>query len=55
MQIKLVDGTIYLVNRADVTDGWLEIDFQTQTAEILQEIFTESANLANLPFMSVLK
>lgn len=52
MQIKLVDGTIYPVNRADVTDGRLEIDFQTQTAEELQKIFTVSGNISNIELLT---
>lgn len=52
MQIKLVDGTIYPVTRADVTDGRLEIDFQTQTSEKLQKIFTVHGNISNIELLT---
>ena len=52
MQIKLVDSTIYPVNRAEITNGRLEIDFQTQSSETLQEIFTETGNLANIELLT---
>lgn len=52
MKIKLVDGTIYPVTRADVTDGRLEIDFQTQTAEKLQKIFTVPGNISNIELLT---
>ena len=52
MQIKLVDGTIYPVNRADVTDGRLEIDFATPTAEKLQEIFNVPGNISNIELLT---
>lgn len=52
MQIKLVDGTIYPVTRADVTDGRLEIDFSTPTAEKLQKIFTTPDNLVNIELLT---
>lgn len=52
MQIKLVDSTIYSVTRADVTDGRLEIDFSTPTAEKLQKIFTIPGNLANIELLT---
>ena len=52
MQIKLVDSTIYSVTRADVTDGRLEIDFSTSTAEKLQKIFTIPGNLANIELLT---
>ena len=52
MQIKLVDGTVYPVNRAEITNGRLEIDFQIQSSETLQEIFTEPGNLANIELLT---
>lgn len=52
MQIKLVDGTVYPVTRADVTDGRLEIDFQTQTSEKLQKIFTVPGNVSNIELLT---
>lgn len=45
MKIRLVDGSIYDVARAEVTDGRLEIDFTQGTAEEVQEIFSVPANL----------
>ena len=52
MKMKLVDGTVYDVTRADVTDGRLEIDFQNSTAEKLQKIFTVPGNLANIDLLT---
>lgn len=52
MKIKLVDGTVYPVNRAEITNGRLEIDFQIQSSETLQEIFTEPGNLANIELLT---
>ena len=52
MQIKLVDGTVYPVNRAEITNGRLEIDFTTPTAEKLQKIFTVPSNLANIELLT---
>lgn len=52
MQIKLVDGTVYPVTRADVTDGRLEIDFQNSTAEKLQKIFTVPGNISNIELLT---
>lgn len=52
MQIKLVDGTIYPVTRADVTDGRLEIDFIAPTAEKLQKIFTVPGNISNIELLT---
>lgn len=52
MKIKLVDGTVYPVTRADVTDGRLEIDFQTQTSEKLQKIFTVPGNISNIELLT---
>lgn len=52
MKIKLVDGTIYPVNRAEITNGRLEIDFQTPTAEKLQKIFSAPGNLANIELLT---
>ena len=52
MQIKLVDGTIYPVTRADVTDGRLEIGFTTPTAEKLQKIFTVPGNISNIELLT---
>lgn len=45
MKIKLINGTICDVSRAEVTNGRLEIDFKNKQAEDLQEIFTSSGNL----------
>lgn len=52
MKIKLVDGTVYPVNRAEITNGRLEIDFTTPTAEKLQKIFTVPSNLANIELLT---
>lgn len=52
MKIKLVDGAIYSVNRAEVTNGRLEIDFTTPTAEKLQKIFSVPGNLSTIELLT---
>ena len=52
MKIKLVDGTVYPVNRAEITNGRLEIDFTTPTAEKLQKIFTVPSNISNIELLT---
>ena len=46
MKIKLTNSTIYQVTRAEITNGRFEIDFHDKTAEEIQDIFSEPANLA---------
>lgn len=45
MKTKLVNGAVYAVSRAEVTNGRLEIDFQDKTAEEVQVIFSAPKNL----------
>lgn len=52
MQIRLVSGAVYAVTRAEVTDGRLEIDFRDRAAEEIQDIFTNSVNLANIELLT---
>lgn len=52
MKIKLVNGTVYEVSRADIVNGRLEIDFQGQNAEEVQKIFSVPANLQNIELMT---
>lgn len=52
MKIKLVNGTIYDVKRADVTYGRLEIDFEVKSAEELQEIFNVPGNLVLIELLT---
>ena len=52
MKIKLVDCTIYPVNRAEITNGRLEIDFSTLTAEKLQKIFSVPGNLSSIELLT---
>lgn len=52
MKIRLVDGTIYPVNRAEIVDGRLEIDFADKTAEEVQDIFQTPANLATIDLLT---
>ncbi len=52
MKIRLVDGSVYTVTRTEVTNGRLEIDFKDKTAEEIQEIFSEPANLANVELLT---
>lgn len=52
MKIRLVDKTIYSVNRAEIVDGRLEIDFADKTAEEVQAIFQVPANLAAIDLLT---
>lgn len=52
MKIRLVDKTIYSVNRAEIVDGRLEIDFVDKTAEEVQEIFQTPANLETIDLLT---
>lgn len=52
MKIRLIDGSIYTVTRAEVTSGRTEIDFKNKTAEEIQEIFSESSNLTNIELLT---
>lgn len=52
MKIRLVDQTIYTVNRAEIVDGRLEIDFVDKTAEEVQEIFQTPANLTAIDLLT---
>lgn len=46
MKLKLVNQNVYVASRAEITNGRLEIDFKGKTAEEIQAIFSEPANLA---------
>jgi len=48
MKIKLINDSVYAVKRTEVTNGRLEIDFRDKTAEEIQDIFSDSPNLANI-------
>lgn len=48
MKIKLIDGSVHAVTRAEVTGGRLEIDFKEGSCEEIQEIFLEPANLTSI-------
>ena len=52
MKIRLIDGSIHDVTRAEVTNGRLEIDFQNKTAEKIQEIFSVPALLTNIELLT---
>lgn len=52
MKIKLIDGSVYRVERAEVKNGRLEIDFKGETAEEVQTIFTVQGNLANIELLT---
>lgn len=52
MKIKLLDGAIYNVSRAEITNGRLEIDFKDETAEEIQSIFMEQGNLVNIELLT---
>ncbi|MEY8284993.1 hypothetical protein AALA13_14390 [Lachnospiraceae bacterium 50-23] len=52
MKIKLIDGSVYQVERAEVTNGRLEVDFRDKSAEEIQTIFTEKGNIANIELLT---
>ncbi len=52
MEIKLVNGSVYAVTRAEVTNGRLEIDFKGRTAEEVQNIFSSPAKLSNIELLT---
>ena len=52
MKIRMISGTTYEVSRADVTYGRLEIDFKDRTAEEVQNIFSNPAELSNIEFLT---
>lgn len=52
MKIKLIDGSVYTVARAEVTNGRLEVDFKNKAAEEIQGIFSVPANLTNIELLT---
>jgi hypothetical protein len=52
MKIKLLNGNIYDVVRAEVTNGRLELDFHNKTAEELQDTFSVPALLTNIELLT---
>lgn len=52
MKIKLIDGSVYSVERAEVINGRLEVDFRDKSAEEIQTIFTEKGNIANIELLT---
>lgn len=52
MKIKLIDGSVYQAERAEVTNGRLEVDFINKSAEEIQTIFTEKGNIANIELLT---
>ena len=52
MKIKLIDGSVYSVERAEVINGRLEVDFINKSAEEIQTIFTEKGNIANIELLT---
>lgn len=53
MKIRLVDGSVYFVARAEVTNGRVEIDFKDKTCEEIQEIFSQPEKLTNIELLTV--
>lgn len=52
MKTRMVDGTVYTVSRAEVTNGRLEIDHQDKTTEEVQEIYSTPGNLHLIELLS---
>ncbi len=53
MKIRLIDGTVYTVTRAEITDGRFEIDFKDKSCEEIQDIFSSPANLASIELLTM--
>lgn len=51
MKIRLLDGSIYPVERVDVSNGKLEIDFVERSPEELQAIFSTPALLEKIDLL----
>lgn len=51
-KIKLIDGSVHEITRAEVTNGRLEIDFQGRDAEELQDLFSTPALLTNIELLT---
>lgn len=52
MKIKLIDGTIHNVDRAEIVDGRLEIDISDKTAEEVQALFSTPGNLSKIELLT---
>ena len=52
MKIKLIDGSVHDVTRAEITNGRLELDFQGRDAEELQDTFSVPALLTNIELLT---
>lgn len=52
MKIRLVSQEVYEVIRAEIVDGRLEIDFKDRTAEDVQNIFSNPAELSNIELLT---
>lgn len=53
LKIKLVDGTVYPVVRAEITNGRLEIDFEDKSCEEIQKIFSAQNNLNSIELLNM--
>lgn len=52
MKIRLTDGSIYSVTRAEPMNGRMEIDFTDKPCEEIQEIFSEPEKLTNIELLT---
>lgn len=52
MKARMIDGTVYTVSRAEVTNGRLEVDHLDETAEEVQEIYSNSANIQKIDLLT---
>ena len=52
MKMKLVDGTIYDISRAEIIEGRLEIDMLEKTAEEVQAIFSTPGKLQEIELLT---
>lgn len=52
MKVRMGDGTVYTVSRAEVTNGRLEVDHKDQTTEEVQEIYSNSANIQKIDLLT---
>ena len=52
MKIRLIDGIIHNITRAEVINGRLEIDIADKTAEEMQDLFSMAANLKRIELLT---
>lgn len=52
MKARLIDKSIYNITRAEIVNGCLELDLKENTAEELQRVFSNPANLTAIDLLT---